>query len=851
MALQEFGLGFVIGGALSSSFKSAFKESNTSIININSNINKLSKTRVDIKNFKKLSLDAIKNKTSLAKLSTTLKKSGIDVNNLDQDARLLRTSLIKLKQASKIDIKITGIKNKLAEQKASILGLGAAMYGVTGIIKGANTVLKAQGEIRSLDISTKGIDAITKSGHNMSLQFGQITAPKFVKASYDIKSGIASLSEDGVNQFTKFSAVTAVATKSSTEEMTKLYALGYGIFREDFTSDISFGKQFSGAIAGAVQAFRTDGADLAAGISNVGASAKAMGVSLEEEIAIIGLSKSAFASASEAGSGYRAFLDGAGKAQKKLGLSFIDSQGKILPMAQILGKIKEKYGDLDLAEIGELKDGFGSSEAIKTITALLPKVDELESAQKNLKASMDSGLSKSQAMAKAMDSGYGFEKMGNAMSYFSFTIGKAVAPAVDMLASGLGSLAKGVAWLDEKVPFLIPVFTGLTAGVIALVTVLKIGTLAKLAFSFATNTVKKSILLSTASNLYNALSYNSLSVSSSLATAKTWAFNIATKATSITQGIFSASTSFLSARLTALGALLNFTRIKSLAFAAGSGAATAAQWLFNAALTANPIGLVIAGLAALGAGAVYLYKNFEPFTNFIDGVWGKLKSFFSFVSDGWAIVGDMISGVASFFGFGDDDSEQSTKDKKFKQNKNSTTGLPGAEKAADFLKTKPTNKTKLWENKVTQQEVKLWGSKSTNEEPKKTKLSLVKKSAAIAIPALMATQLAAAPVPIQSQPAQPKLWERKPVSKQNVIPERLSLKPVTTFKQAVYAPPIKPLNKEMTEPKKPQQTQQVTQHITIDVKVENPSDNVDVERAIVNAMREHGKSSTSMMDEEI
>jgi TP901 family phage tail tape measure protein len=42
------------------------------------------------------------------------------------------------------------------------------------------------------------------------------------------------------------------------------------------------------------------------------------------------------------------------------------------------------------------------------------------------------------------------------------------------------------------------------------------------------------------------------------------------------------------------------------------GTAAAAQWAWNAALTANPIGLVVAGLTAFGALAYTVYKNWEP-----------------------------------------------------------------------------------------------------------------------------------------------------------------------------------------------------------------------------------------------
>lgn len=52
----------------------------------------------------------------------------------------------------------------------------------------------------------------------------------------------------------------------------------------------------------------------------------------------------------------------------------------------------------------------------------------------------------------------------------------------------------------------------------------------------------------------------------------------------------------------------------------------AAQWLLNAALTANPIGLVIAGLVALGAGLVMAYQKSETFRNIVQGAWEGIKT---------------------------------------------------------------------------------------------------------------------------------------------------------------------------------------------------------------------------------
>jgi TP901 family phage tail tape measure protein len=64
-------------------------------------------------------------------------------------------------------------------------------------------------------------------------------------------------------------------------------------------------------------------------------------------------------------------------------------------------------------------------------------------------------------------------------------------------------------------------------------------------------------------------------------------------------------------------------------------ATATAQWLLNAAMTANPIGLLIAGIAALTGGLIYAYKNMEGFRNAVDAAWAMTKSFVGVINDLW------------------------------------------------------------------------------------------------------------------------------------------------------------------------------------------------------------------------
>lgn len=65
--------------------------------------------------------------------------------------------------------------------------------------------------------------------------------------------------------------------------------------------------------------------------------------------------------------------------------------------------------------------------------------------------------------------------------------------------------------------------------------------------------------------------------------------------------------------------------VASGASTVATGAMTAAQWLLNAALSANPIGLVVIAIAALAAGVIWAYQNVGWFRDAVDNAFAVLR----------------------------------------------------------------------------------------------------------------------------------------------------------------------------------------------------------------------------------
>ncbi|NMU52412.1 phage tail tape measure protein, partial [Vibrio parahaemolyticus] len=99
----------------------------------------------------------------------------------------------------------------------------------------------------------------------------------------------------------------------------------------------NWAERIAGMTAKSVEMFKTTGQGMSDAFKGVGALGKTHGVAIQEQMAVLGLLQGSM-SGSEAGTRYKAFMNGVVKAQDKLGMAFTDSNGKMLPMFDIMSK---------------------------------------------------------------------------------------------------------------------------------------------------------------------------------------------------------------------------------------------------------------------------------------------------------------------------------------------------------------------------------------------------------------------------------------------------------------------------------------------------------------------------------
>lgn len=272
---------------------------------------------------------------------------------------------------------------KRGEDAMRRIGLGTAGIIATGAsmknaLDPAIDFNRALNEIKATGREQAGLDKITDFALDFSATYGG-AATDVVSSTNEIARAIDGLTDSELVAFSKSSNILAKATGSDVKAMGSYISQLYGIFGDEAAKigKEKWVEQISAQATVTANKFKSSGESLMQAYTNLGSSAKDHGIKTAEQFAVIGNLQNVF-EGGLAGTKYAAFLSGAVKAQSKLGLSFLDSQGKMLPMIDILEKIKGKYGELNSENLYELQKAFGTKEAAQVINNLLPKIDSLK-----------------------------------------------------------------------------------------------------------------------------------------------------------------------------------------------------------------------------------------------------------------------------------------------------------------------------------------------------------------------------------------------------------------------------------------------------------------------------------------
>lgn len=326
-------------------------------------------------------------------------------------------------------------------------GIVASGYALQNALMPAIEMSRALGEVKSLGVQEGALKMLSQSSYEYALQYGE-SATEFVRSSYDIQSAIAGLNATDLSRFTMASNVLAKGTKSDAATITSYMGTMYGIFKNDAMQmgEGAWVERLTGMTATAVQAFKTDGKKMADAFGALGAAAGL--APLEEQMAIMGTLQATM-QGSESATKYKAFLAGVGKAQKALNLQFTDANGTMLPVIDILNKIKGKYGDvISVAEGDALATAFGSQEAVSLVKLLMNDINGLSGSINTL--GQVNGMEQATKMAAAMTDQS--ERLSQSWYVIRAAFGAAILPAFNSFVGKIADMGQSVIWFTDMFP---------------------------------------------------------------------------------------------------------------------------------------------------------------------------------------------------------------------------------------------------------------------------------------------------------------------------------------------------------------------------------------------------------------
>jgi TP901 family phage tail tape measure protein len=425
-------------------------------------------------------------------------------------------------------------------------------------------------------VAEDALTALNQKSLEFSVNYGE-NARDFVASAYSIEGAIKGLTGSQLATFTNTSNLLAKATKSDADTMGAYVGTMYNLFKgqADAMGKGEWVEKLGGQTALAVQLFRTDGAQLKDAFKEVGSIATAAGVDIAEQFAVIG-SLSSTMEGGDAGGRYKAFFENLGAASEKMGMKFTDSNGKALPMLQIMEKLQGKLGDLTSASASaKLMEVFGG-EGAQVISSLAKDTDRLRNGMDKL--GKVRGLEDAENMAKAMVDPW--QQFAAAVEALRIAFGQALIPILTPLMAKLSGIAGTFTRWTQVFPNITRVIGITTLTILAIIAAISLLTFAIGAGRMAW-----------------------------LAMVSVWKvvqlLNLRTAAGFVLQKL--AILAYLSI-LTLFGAAMLVVRGVMLAW-------QAAIWLVNFALTANPIGVVVMGIAALVAVVVAAVVYWDKWTS--------------------------------------------------------------------------------------------------------------------------------------------------------------------------------------------------------------------------------------------
>lgn len=589
--MKEYVFGFKLAAALESNFKTAFSSASNQILQLNKNMQE---------------------HRSIAKAcASAVKQGSLDIKSYNNALSKLNQSYTKVsdnaQRYANIQGKINQRRTSMGQNEASAISLAGVAYGFTAPLKQAIKFESAMSDVRkvvdfdtpeqfkdmnkdilnlskNIPMTAQGLAAIVAAGGQAGIARQELLA--FAEAAAKMGTAFDITADEAGDMMAKWRTAFKMNQKDVVELADKInYLSNKTAASAPLISDVVTRIGPLGEVGGVASG---EIAALGASLVGSGIQSEVAATGIKNLILTMVAGESASKSQNEAFEtlGFNA-AEMAVRMQK-------DAKGAILDVLKALkGLDKAKQGAV-------LQNLFGK----ESIGAIAPLLSNLEGLEKNLSmvadASQYAGSMQGEFDTKATTTANQLALMKNKFIAVETDVGNGMIPAFKSMLEIISPLAAAFGNFASKNSELVGAVLVASGSVAALGAGFNALAWAGNGLALAYNGVKGAMIAAHTWIIKN-------EIATKLATG-------ATKAWTITKSIGSAIL-----KADTIQFMLSAARMGASAVA--TWASTAAQWAFNSALLACPIGWIIAGVAALTAAGYLLYTNWDTIKQFFVSLW--------------------------------------------------------------------------------------------------------------------------------------------------------------------------------------------------------------------------------------
>ncbi|PSU99297.1 phage tail tape measure protein [Photobacterium kishitanii] len=321
---------------------------------------------------------------------------------------------------------------------AGAAGVAGAGFALQAALMPAIEMDRALGEVKALGVADEALSAVAKEAMFFSAKYGQ-AAVDVVRHSETITNYMGQMPGHVLASVSRSSATLAMAMKSDADTVGVYMKTLYGNYQQqaDAMGKDVWAAQVAGMTAEVKKLYGTNMDQLAGMVDGMHSLTSKLGVGLPEQLAVLGMLNTQMGEG-DAVTQYTNFLEGAIGAQEKLGVSLVDSRGELLPMMDILNKIKPLIAGMSGLEARDLLDSAGLGDGSLMLMSMIEKTERLSHGINAL--GKVKGMDAATKMAATMTDQW--QRLEQGLNSIRIAFGYAVMPAVLEVVSALSNGAQ-------------------------------------------------------------------------------------------------------------------------------------------------------------------------------------------------------------------------------------------------------------------------------------------------------------------------------------------------------------------------------------------------------------------------